>query len=295
MIVIRPAETDADLEQWVHVRRVVVPNESAGSAEQLRSRAKPDRLLLLAELDGGLAGSGIAGRSDLRGRAFVMPRVLPEARRRSVGTALFGRLADHALTLGVGEASALAEDEGSQAFAERFGFREVDRQVEHVRTLGREPSPPQPPDGVELVTLAARPELLEAAYPLAAAGPRRSRHGRAGLARSRGLATGRRHAARWIVRRARRRRDHRLFGALPTRPRGRRRGRLTVVRRDWRRQGLAGILKQYEIAWAAANGYREIVTWTQRGNAGMRAVNEQLGYAYRGECLTMLAGLPLSV
>jgi mycothiol synthase len=68
-----------------------------------------------------------------------------------------------------------------------------------------------------------------------------------------------------------------------------------VVRRDWRRQGLAGILKQYEIAWAAANGYREIVTWTQRGNAGMRAVNEQLGYAYRGECLTMLAGLPLSV
>ena len=41
---------------------------------------------------------------------------------------------------------------------------------------------------------------------------------------------------------------------------------LTVVRRDWRRRGLALALKRLELAWAAANGIREIVTWTQRGN-----------------------------
>ena len=57
---------------------------------------------------------------------------------------------------------------------------------------------------------------------------------------------------------------------------------LTVVRRDWRRRGLARALKARELEWAAANGYREVVTWTQRGNEGMRALNEQLGYAYRG-------------
>ena len=53
-----------------------------------------------------------------------------------------------------------------------------------------------------------------------------------------------------------------------------------MVRRAWRR-GLAEALKRAELAWAAQNGIREVVTWTQRGNEGMRALNERLGYAYR--------------
>jgi mycothiol synthase len=68
---------------------------------------------------------------------------------------------------------------------------------------------------------------------------------------------------------------------------------LTVVRRDWRRRGLATTLKRMEISWAAANGYREIVTWTQRGNEGMRSLNERLGYEYRDVSVTMVAPLPL--
>ena len=62
---------------------------------------------------------------------------------------------------------------------------------------------------------------------------------------------------------------------------------------DWRRRGLARALKARELEWAAANGYREVVTWTQRGNDGMRALNEQLGYGYRGFSITMIAPLPL--
>jgi mycothiol synthase len=34
---------------------------------------------------------------------------------------------------------------------------------------------------------------------------------------------------------------------------------LTVVRRDWRRRGLASVLKEMELAWAAANGFAEVV------------------------------------
>jgi mycothiol synthase len=67
---------------------------------------------------------------------------------------------------------------------------------------------------------------------------------------------------------------------------------LTVVRSDWRRRGLARALKARELEWASANGYREVVTWTQRGNDGMRALNEQLGYEYRGMSVTMVAELP---
>jgi mycothiol synthase len=70
---------------------------------------------------------------------------------------------------------------------------------------------------------------------------------------------------------------------------------LTVVRRDWRRRGLALALKRFELAWAAQNGVRELVTWTQRGNERMRRLNEQLGYEYRAVSLTMCARLPLSL
>ena len=42
-----------------------------------------------------------------------------------------------------------------------------------------------------------------------------------------------------------------------------------------------GALKRAELAWAAQNGIREVVTWTQRGNEGMRALSERLGYACR--------------
>jgi hypothetical protein len=53
-------------------------------------------------------------------------------------------------------------------------------------------------------------------------------------------------------------------------------------------------LKQRQIAWGAANGLREIVTWTQRRNEGMRAVNERLGYAYRSVAVRLVAPLPLA-
>jgi mycothiol synthase len=53
---------------------------------------------------------------------------------------------------------------------------------------------------------------------------------------------------------------------------------LTAVRREYRGREIATALKQALIAWAAASGYREIVTWTQQGNAAMQAVNEKVGY-----------------
>jgi hypothetical protein len=49
MIEIRRAETDADLEAWIRVRREVLPNESAGTLTELRRREDPERLLLVAE------------------------------------------------------------------------------------------------------------------------------------------------------------------------------------------------------------------------------------------------------
>ncbi len=62
---------------------------------------------------------------------------------------------------------------------------------------------------------------------------------------------------------------------------------LTAVRRDRRRRGIATALKRTQIAWAAANGVHELVTWTQRGNEGMQALNRKLGYVDRAKTLSL--------
>ncbi len=112
----------------------------------------PETVYLIAHLDGELAGSGLGGRSSFD-YAGLHPRVLPDARRRGVGTALLRALEAHALRVGFNEAGTLVDDPGSFAFATRFGFEEVDRQVEQVRAIGDEPWP-EVPAGIEVVTVA---------------------------------------------------------------------------------------------------------------------------------------------
>ena len=286
---IRAVETDADIEAWLQVRRVVLPNESAGTVEQFRARRRPEQLALLAENDGVLAGSGLAGLSDAPGRGFVSPRVLPEARRQGIGSALLERLLGHVATLRVDRVGAHVDDEGSRAFAERFGFEEIDRQVEQVWS-GAVPAA-EPPAGVEIATIAERPELLEAAYPLAKAGWEDFATAEAvTLSREDFVREDATLPAGSFVALA----DGEIVGFSGLCAGdfdGVAEDGLTVVRRDWRRRGLARALKALELEWAAAHGYREVVTWTQHGNDGMRALNEQLGYAYRSSSITMSAEL----
>ena len=40
-------------------------------------------------------------------------------------------------------------------------------------------------------------------------------------------------------------------------------------------------MKRHQLRWAAENGIREIVTWTQQGNEAMQHVNLGLGYVTR--------------
>jgi GNAT superfamily N-acetyltransferase len=74
---------------------------------------------------------------------------------------------------------------------------------------------------------------------------------------------------------------------------GRAENALTAVRRDWRGRGVASALKRTALRFAAANGLREVYTWTQRGNEDMRRLNDHLGYVTRSESITVRAPLPL--
>ena len=293
---IRVAE-NADLGAYVAVANEAVPDDIPWDARKMRERRErePRRLYLLAEVNGEPVAVGFAGPSDNAERGFVAPIVLPTARRRGIGTALLLRLADHLEQLGfvVAGAHVDGDDDGSLAFARSFGFEESDRQVEQVRMLGDEP-PAEPPPGVTFVTIAERPELLREAYPLGA-------QGWADMATTEPVSIS---LEDWLA-------DEATFpgGSFVALADGEIVGYsglsrlgddptlaedgLTVVRPDWRRRGLATALKRAELAWAAANGIKEIVTWTQRGNEGMRAANERLGYVYRQVSVNMHGPIPL--
>ena len=80
MIELRAATSLEDLEAWAQIKSRVVPDEPV-TAEQLQATDEPGRVLLLAELDGVLAGCGIGGLSSFGDKAFIMARVLPEHQR----------------------------------------------------------------------------------------------------------------------------------------------------------------------------------------------------------------------
>ena len=140
---LRVVVSGADLDAWARLKSAIVPNEPV-TAEQIRCDAtRRAGILLLAEVDGDLAGCGIAARSHFAGRGFVAPRVLPDFRRRGVGTALLLALADHVRSLGREELISFvyADEPESVAFAERFQQEVVDYQLEQIRHDRRARSP----------------------------------------------------------------------------------------------------------------------------------------------------------
>jgi GNAT superfamily N-acetyltransferase len=295
-ITIRPVSSSTDYAAWRQVFMTVLPDERAPTIEELSAQAGPQHQYVLAELNGTLAGSGFVGKSSLAGQASVAPRVLPAFRRQGVGSAVLRLLAQEATAMGFTIAGANAEDAGSASFAERHGFREVDRQIEQVRAIGDEP-PPQAPPGITIFPVSARPELWLTAYDTVGAQAFKDMATVAVLE-----VTPQEWQQDWITD------PDAMFVALaddevvgcaglmpdPDQPRRAEHG-LTAVRRDWRRRGVASALKRTTLAWAAANGFTEVYTWTQRNNDDMRALNTHLGFSTRSESIRMQAALPLAV
>jgi mycothiol synthase len=292
MIALHTCETDADYEKWLGVRRAVLPNERAPSLDELKASIRPNDLHLLAQLDGELAGSGLMNRSDT-GRAHLAPRVLPDRRGRGVGSALLQRLAAHAVEHGYAAAGSHVpgDDEHSIAFARRFGFEEERRDIQQVLEVnGVEP---RDVGGIEFVSIEARPELLEATFALAQQGYADMPIDGLDIERESWLAevstlpagsfvalgdgeiVGYAGLMRWADDATKAEHD------------------LTVVRRDRRRRGLASALKERQIAWAAANGVRTLVTYTQTGNENMQEVNARLGYVTTDVTIAFGRSLPL--
>jgi GNAT superfamily N-acetyltransferase len=293
MIELRTAETDEDYDAWRRVRLAVLPNERTESVEQMRSSSR-NRLLMLAHVDGELGGAGVLARADTGG-VFLQPRVLPQCRRLGVGSALLRALAEDAAAGGQTEAGAHVEEWDALAFAERFGFRETDRQVEQVRPIAPDERPEAVPPGIELGRLADRPDLADRLF------DELVREAVKDFAVDRPIEIDdEAWKTEWL------RDPGNCFAALDDgeivgmagferdadRPE-RGENALTAVRRDHRGRGIARSLKQAAIRLAAEQGMSELYTWTQAGNLPMRRLNASLGYVDRGVTITVRGRLPL--
>jgi mycothiol synthase len=287
---IRAVETDADLDAWVVIKNTVVPNEPT-TAAQVRAGGQPDRLLVLVD---GVA-CGVADRSSFGGKAFIAVRVLEQHRRRGVGTELYLHLARYARSLGLEGVNAFvyADEPHSIAFVERFGLREVDYQLEQMRPIGDE-RPPSP-DGLVISAIAERrDELLPVVW------DRIATEAYEDLPLP-GVVTYDRDV--WLREEATRPdgsfvaiADGELVGyaGLMEHADGPAKAEhgLTAVRRDRRGRGVGRALKLAQLHWAAQSGVRELVTWTQKGNEAMQALNRSLGYVDASKVITYQGPLP---
>jgi GNAT superfamily N-acetyltransferase len=285
--------TDEDYDAWRAVRMAVLPDELCATVAELREQDSPDRVMLLARVDGRVVGSGLAGRAETADAAFAAPRVLPEHRRRGIGSALLRALAEHCTSLGLPELRAGVDAE-HLPFADAFGFVEVDREIEQVRTIGDEPPPSSSlPTDIEVTTSNERPELWPECFESF------GKQVLADFALHAPLVINREQwNTTW--------RGDPMFLALhqgevigcaglnldSDQPH-RAENALTAVRRDWRGRGIASHLKRRTLHWAATNGVREVYTWTQVGNESMRQLNEHLGYVTRQVGITVSRPLPL--
>lgn len=178
-----------------------------------------------------------------------------------------------------------AYDERSIAFARAAGLAEVDYQLEQSRSIGVEPPPPTVP-GIDIVPVTEA--LVQAAYHAV---------GRQGYEDMPLVRDAEMSLEEWL--RIEATRPEGTFVALDgeeivgyagmwEHANGSATGEhgLTTVRRDHRRRGIATALKRTQLSWAVVGGVHELVTWTQRGNEAMQALNRKLGYVDRTRKLT---------
>jgi mycothiol synthase len=219
--------------------------------------------------------------------------VLPAFPRQGIGTAVLGELLKLAEKLELPLVRSMADDPGSVEFGVRFGFAEVDRQVEQLRAIGEEPQP-TPPAEVSIVSIAQQPDLWRPAYDAVGV------QGFADMALTSEVQI---TAEEWVN--GEMNNPESTFVALSgtqiigvacllteeDNPHRAEHG-LTAVRREWRGKGVASALKRQCLAWAAANGLTEVYTWTRRNNADMRRLNEHLGFRYGLVSVSLEAPMP---
>jgi len=270
-----------ELGLYVELRRAVDPLALVSLEDQLHHAAENEApLWLVAEDEGRPVGYGFGSFWKGEPKDFMPASwgVLPEARGRGHGAALYAALAAHAGEHGASELQASADDVG-RAWLERRGFRLIDTLEQIVLDVQDAPPAEPLPDGVELTTYLERPDLGRALHAIVEEGLQDIPGGLAQLGFP---------YESWRKPRG----AEPPAGVSAHRARGRRAGRLRLAERlrrlvlqrlhrrgaPLRRRGLARTLKLAQIEDARRVGIERLITQSNEHNAAMRALNEELGY-----------------
>ena len=297
MLEIRAATSDEELG---HIARIVttVDPDNPMSVSEMRWQEEhyPGGRRFLALLDGVAVGGGGVGR------VYVYPpefpglwgniTVLPEHRRRGAGSAIYAAISEVARAAGktllVGRTT--ADRPESLEFLEHRGFQEHERMRVVRLELGDARIPGiDPPEGIEITSLEARPDLVDGVYAVAnealpdipGDGPVvpdtleefRMRDVDRDAIPPGGFALALEAGTDRVV-------GYANLLLPPGTSKVAWHG-MTAVARAWRGRGVARALKAATISWAAANGLEALDTANDIDNAPMRAVNSRLGYRPR--------------
>jgi GNAT superfamily N-acetyltransferase len=282
-VLITAARSDADLQAMIAVRAAADPNRPPPLIENLRHNLArmPELAYVVARLEGEPVGCGfVYPVSEAYADAHLV--VVPDARRRGIGSALLAEIGERGSAAGKDslQGEARADDDETRGYFERRGFAIVGGEEAVALELADVPdAAPAPPAGVEIVTRAERPDLEEALYPI----------GLEAVEDIPGLDAVPTYEQWRAIELDRPTRDPKLFFIAVAADEpigyatiddlgGNAHHGLTAVRREWRRRGVATALKRAQIAAAKRAGFRRLVTGSEERNLPMRALNAKLGY-----------------
>lgn len=288
---IRAIEPD-ELPLFVELRNAVTPDWST-SVDDIRwmDETYPGGVRVLALDEGRPVGVGNTGRIHVHPPEYrdwwAEVTVLPDARRRGTGRALLRALSAPARAAGktgfqlpVSE----ARPEGI-AFLEAHGFTEFERSKAVRLDLDRGRIPPiDAPAGVEIVSLADRPDAVEEIHRVALATfphiPGGDPMAVGDLAEFRARDVDRPRIPKdgfFLAYVAGELAGYASLVLEAGRP-GIAYHDMTAVLPEHRGRGIAAALKRATIGWAKRAGLDALETGNDEANATMRAVNARLGY-----------------
>jgi GNAT superfamily N-acetyltransferase len=298
---IEAPERDDQFQAWAEIMRDV--EGLWMDVAELRHSLENDQesLWRLGYLDGRPAGVAVGRPSSLPGSAYGAVRVRPNLRRQGLGSELFAEIVAYARDRGATEiwGRMRADDADSLAFAAKRGFREVGRERDVVLELAKAPpAAVRPPEGIDIVSFADRPDLIPAVFELdnevTVDIPAHRPHepipydrwahenleGPGAFPEACFIALAGEEVVGYT--------SLRRYGADSAEAEN----RLTAVRRTWRRKGIATALKLAQIEAARAAGLERIFTTNDETNVGMRGVNARLGFEPEPERVVVSGPVP---
>ncbi len=289
-ITIHRVESDDELRTWADiVGRVFVwgpPSIETTRHMRATQSGRLDLIASVADTAVGAATVHLLGESD--DDAPYAPAgvwVVAESRRQGVGTALAHRLSAHARTLGKRElqVEAMEDDADTLRTLDRRGFREVERNTELALDLTTAEAPSASvPDGIQIVSRAQRPDLVEGMYQVAVEAiadiPGTEARGHSSFAEWRAMDIEHPERRPELCFIALHGDEVVAYAILQDGPSGVLFHGLTGVKRAWRQRGIASALKRTQIRAALAAGCRRLVTENVERNEPIRRLNQRFGY-----------------